>query len=277
MVSCSDGCRLWTTAGGQGRPAVFCHGGPGLWDTLGPVADLLPVRAHRWDQRGCGRSERRGPYSVARFVADLDAVRQHSGADRVTVLGHSWGATLALRYALAHPDRVAALIYVSGTGIDRDATWKPDYERNLRERLGPLRSRWEQLRPAARTDPVSREFAVLQWSADFTDPRTDLDHAERMATPWFGVNAECNATINAEVRGYFDTTDVAAQCRDLPVPTLIVDGTADIRPRRSVDSLERALPHVTRVVLDGAGHLPWVEDPTGFAAGVTAFMRALRS
>ncbi|MFE0516890.1 alpha/beta fold hydrolase, partial [Streptomyces sp. NPDC058964] len=48
------------------------------------------------------------------------------------------------------------------------------------------------------------------------------------------------------------------------VPVLIVDGARDIRPRTAVDSLERALPRVRRMVLPSAGHLPWVEEPDGF-------------
>src|SRR5260370_591041 len=72
------------------------------------------LRVIRWDQRGSGRSERRGPYSLAGAVADLDAVRDHFGLAKTALLGHSWGATLALRYALDHPDRVSALAYISG-------------------------------------------------------------------------------------------------------------------------------------------------------------------
>jgi pimeloyl-ACP methyl ester carboxylesterase len=63
-----DGCRLWTTRTGTGEPLVLCHGGPGFWDTFEDLAGLLAdvAAVHRWDQRGCGRSERRGPYTVAR-------------------------------------------------------------------------------------------------------------------------------------------------------------------------------------------------------------------
>ena len=52
---------------GRGRPPIVCHGGPGLWDMFGSFARLLDgqVRVIRWDQRGCGRSERRGPYRLA--------------------------------------------------------------------------------------------------------------------------------------------------------------------------------------------------------------------
>ncbi|MGW7363643.1 alpha/beta fold hydrolase [Streptomyces sp. NPDC054841] len=118
-LTTDDGVRLWAERTGAGEPLVLCHGGPGLWDMFREVAAALTDDAavHRWDQRGCGRSERRGPYSLARSVADLEAVRQHFGLTRMALLGHSWGATLALRYALDHPEHVSRLVYVSGTGI----------------------------------------------------------------------------------------------------------------------------------------------------------------
>ncbi len=160
MVRAEDGCRLWTAKTGRGAPLILCHGGPGLWDMFGSLAALLAghVRVIRWDQRGCGRSERRGPYSVARSVADLDAVRNGLGVDRVAVLGHSWGATLALRYALDDPDRVSALIYVSGTGLGW--AWHEPFQRAIAERLAPSAARRSELRGRARTEAGDRELAI---------------------------------------------------------------------------------------------------------------------
>ncbi|MGP4093192.1 alpha/beta fold hydrolase [Nonomuraea sp. KM90] len=272
-VVTEDGVRLWACRAGQGVPVVFCHGGPGLWDTLGDVAALLAGGAavHRWDQRGCGRSQRCGPYSVGRSVADLDAVRRHFGLDGMVLLGHSWGAQLALRYALDHPRRVRGLVYVAGTGIDPDAPWHDDYSRDLRARLGDHLERWAELKNRERTPAEDRELSVLQWSADFTGDRA-LEQAERMATPWLGVNFACNAAINAENAREWGSPELRARCATLEVPVLIVDGDRDIRPRWAVDSLERALPRVTRVVLAGAGHLPWTEDPDGFREAVSAFL-----
>ncbi|WP_410601325.1 alpha/beta fold hydrolase [Amycolatopsis sp. lyj-90] len=81
----------------------------------------------RWDQRGAGRSDPRGPYTLDRMVADVDAVREWHGLDRVVVLGHSWGAHLGLLYALARPERVSALVYVSGVGPGHD--WHAEFKR----------------------------------------------------------------------------------------------------------------------------------------------------
>lgn len=249
-----DGCRLWTEVGGAGPPLVFCHGGPGLWDMAGDLAAMFAghYRTVRWDQRGCGRSQRRGPYTLDRSIADLDAVLDQHAGGNATLLGHSWGAHLALEYTLRHPDRVLRLVYVGGTGIDDEDTWKPAFR--------------ERIRGAPRG--LDRASVVRQWTAEFTDPARAAEHAEAMATPWFDINAECNVTLNAEIARRLRETDLAARCRELRVPVLIVDGSEDLRPRWAVDSLAAALPDVRRVVLGGAGHLPWVEDPDGFSGAV---------
>lgn len=187
------------------------------------------------------------------------------------MLGHSWGATLALRYALDHPDRVSKLVYVSGTGLGRD--WHADYERNFAARLGNGRSRLTQLQGRARTVAEDRELAVLQWTADFADPGKAAGYAARMADPWFEINYECNAAMNAEARQVWREAELVAACRGLSVPTLIVDGALDIRPRWAVDSLQQALPSATRVVLGNAGHVPWLEAPDEFSSALLTFLR----
>ncbi len=79
LVQLPDGTQLWVATSGEGQPVVCCHGGPGLWDYLGDLADLLDD-SHlvvRFDQRGCGRSTSPdGPFTVAQAVNDLERLRQ---------------------------------------------------------------------------------------------------------------------------------------------------------------------------------------------------------
>ena len=279
-VAADDGCRLWVSKRASGAPPlILCHGGPGLWDMFDGWETFLGERVTtvRWDQRGCGRSELRGPYSVAQSVADLDAVRRHLGVERVAVLGHSWGAQLALRYALDYPDRVSRLVYGSGVGLGWD--WHEPYERNLTARLGTAAERVAQFREVirregadGRSEARERELAVLQWSAEFADPADAARFAEQMATPWLGINWECSATINAELKATWREQELIAACRNLRVPVLILEGADDIRPRWAVDSLEEALPLVTRVTIQDAGHLPWLEAPEEFRSALLSFL-----
>jgi proline iminopeptidase len=101
-----------------------------------------------------------------------------------------------------------------------------------------------------------------------------VEHAERMADPWFPINSPCNKALNAEARQTAGTPALRSACRALDLPVVVVDGDMDIRPRSAVDSLVRVLPQVRRVTLAGAGHLPWVEDPYGFRDAVMMAMTA---
>ncbi len=67
---CAIGVSIWTATQGCGPQVVLCHGGPGIYDHLGPVAAMIEDGAtvHRYDQRGCGRSEDLGPCDVRTFV-----------------------------------------------------------------------------------------------------------------------------------------------------------------------------------------------------------------
>ncbi|HEY2308248.1 MAG TPA: alpha/beta fold hydrolase [Streptosporangiaceae bacterium] len=68
----------------------------------------------------------RGPSCMARAVADLEDVRRAVGVARWVVLGHSWGSDLAVRYALDHPGRVAAVVGTAGHGLHKDRSWPGD-------------------------------------------------------------------------------------------------------------------------------------------------------
>ncbi|MEU7024528.1 alpha/beta fold hydrolase [Streptomyces sp. NPDC046203] len=278
MITTDDGVRLWARRTGSGAtPLVLCHGGPGIRDTFGELADRLGDRyaVHRWDQRGCGRSEGRDggaeAYTLARAVADLEAVRRGFGLERMVLLGHSWGAYLALRYALDHPRQVERLVYVSGVGIGPEEEWRPAYAENFLRALGPRRRHWEEL--AALPDPSpaqERKQCVLRWATDFADPDRALQQAARMATPWYadGIHTAAGRWLGAAKRAE-DPAALLARCARLDVETVVVDGALDMRPRSAVDSLVAALPRVRRVTLADAGHMPWEEDWEGFRAAVT--------
>jgi proline iminopeptidase len=234
------------------------------------VEDL--VTAHRWDQRGCGRSTGSGPYTVARFVADLEEIRDHFGHERWIVGGHSWGATLALQYAFAHPERVTALLYLSGTGTG--TAWKETYRAECERRLTDEQHRRRRdLENRERSDAEEREYRVLSWAPDYGDRGRAFELAAKEAEEArFPINYECNASLNAET-AVADEADLLARCRALDFPVLIVDGAEDPRPAWALDSMVEALPHAERHTLPGVGHMLWVEDPEGLVSVLREFVK----
>ncbi len=119
-VQAADGVELYyRTVGDAPDTAVVLHGGPGfdhgyLAPDLEPLAESFTLFVY--DQRGSGCSTLGSEPDLVNLeahVADLDPAREHSGLERLAILGHSWGGPLAGQYALARPDRVSRLVLVS--------------------------------------------------------------------------------------------------------------------------------------------------------------------
>lgn len=239
----------------------MCHGGPGLWDYLGDLAALLQGEhtVVRFDQRGCGRSSGQdGPFTIVRAVCDLDQLRRALGIDHWAVLGHSWGAELALRYAAQHPEHTSAVAYLAGVGAD--ASFKAAYAAEWKRRMGPDRRRWQELNQRSRTPVEEQEWCQLQWRTDFSPAGDTAAHARALwATRPAG--AAINRRANRELWADRASQDLLALVRDLSVPVLVVAGADDPRPSSATDGLIAALPRVRRVVLERAGHAPWAEEP----------------
>lgn len=173
---------------------VLCHGGPGLWDYLAPVAAMVEdlCTVHRYDQRGGGRSPTEGPFTVDGFVADLDHIRRRFGHDRIIVGGHSWGASLALLYGLAHPERVSAVVYLNGTGLGRD--WKPSYDVRVNRLSRAHRTRFVELQSRSDlTADEEREQAFLHTLCDLGVRSRIAEVAEHMVDRRFRVGGDVNA------------------------------------------------------------------------------------
>ena len=259
-VVVDDGTSLWTTVGGHGPPVVLCHGGPGLWDYLEDLADLLAGEhtVIRYDQRGCGRSGGLdGPFTLERAVADLDGVRETLGVERWAVLGHSWGADLALRCAIARPQRTTAVVCVGGVGAGE--RWRAAHDAEAAARLGEDLPRWRELSRRRRTDAEEEEWCLLQWRPDFTPGPDAAAHARAL---W--ATRPPGAVINAAAHRLWThraAEPLLTDATSLRAPVAMIHGEADPRPAWASDDLAAALPDVHRTVVAGAGHAPWVERP----------------
>ncbi len=273
-----NGVQLWTRRQGSGAPLVLLHGGPGLWDDFDELAALIEDAAciHRYDQRGCGRSEDAPPHNLARFVADLDALRAHWGLESWIVCGHSFGASLALIYALTHPSRVQALIGIASTGVTDD--WREVYHANAAARRTPAqRRRLEELaalREAAGpswTMEQDHELCSLVWLPDFPDPEGALLQARARLRDW-SPNYRLNRTLGEEWRKRVAGGLELALAR-LDLPALLIHGARDPRPASAAEHLACALPECHLELIPNAGHWPWLENPEAVARALRAFLK----
>jgi proline iminopeptidase len=191
MLDVSDGHRLyWECCGNpDGKPALYLHGGPGSGCTPGQRRFFDPhaYRVVLFDQRGAGRSRPLASEPDAdlrasttpHLIADIEALRRLHKVERWTVLGLSWGTTLGLAYAQAHPQRVEALVLALVTTTSRrEVEW-------LTRDVGRIfPQEWERFAAAVpetlRHLPLVDAYATLLFDAD---PAV-REHAAREWCAW---------------------------------------------------------------------------------------------
>lgn len=164
LLAVGDGHRIYYEECGlaSGMPVVFLHGGPGSGCSARhrQLFDPALCRVILLDQRGCGRSLPRGELqgnSTDRLVADIEQLRLHLGIGRWLVFGGSWGAGLALAYAVEHPESCLALV-LRGVFLGRpsDLDWFFQYAGQL------LPDAWDAL---AANAPAAARADLLRWLA----------------------------------------------------------------------------------------------------------------
>jgi pimeloyl-ACP methyl ester carboxylesterase len=266
----TDGTRLAYHRAGDGPPLICLPGGPMFFsDYLGDLGGLSVRRGLvRLDLRGTGDSAtpaETSSYRCDRQVDDVEALRAHLGLDRLDLVGHSAGATLALLYATRYPDRVDRLVLLNPSPRGIGLTVTDDDRRRVAElRRGEP---WFDDAFAAAERIWSGRSTDADWdaTAPFTYGRWDArtqSHYARLA----GRRNRAAAII------YYETLDPLAlrgAAADLAVPVLVVAGEYDpALPPANAAEYAGVFRRAELAVAAGAGHYPWLDDPDWFAATV---------
>ncbi len=271
-----NGVRLWTAIQGTGQPMVLCHGGPGGYDYLAPVADMTSdlCRVIRYDQRESGRSQLVGPYDVSTFVDDLEGLRKHFSFKRWIVGGHSWGAGLALAYAVRFPARTIAVLHIAGTGIDD--RWHEAYREN---RLNALREsereEYERLRAQrelaedADGERILNRLRALSRMTDVFDPN-QVDNLPSFDD--YFVSNEANEKVGADWKNYTKDSRFRQSVYSLSMPVLFLHGACDPRPVHFIETLAAKLRRSTFASIPESGHYPWIEKLDEVKAALRQFV-----
>ena len=265
------GVSIFVRRVGSGRPTVVLHGGPGAHhDYLLPGFDALAVGRELiyYDQRGGGRSSvpRDVPIGWTEQVADLEALRERWSLDRLTLAGYSWGALLALLYALDHPQRVERLALISPAPAWRAA--RDSYEARFSQRnLAPVfQEERRRLRESGlrERDPAAFQQRIFELSvaAYFHDPGRARD-----LTP-FRVTGRTQQEVWASLAEY-DLRSMLPRLRGLPA--IVLHGEDDpipIETARVTADLIGASLHP----LPACGHVPYVEAFEAFVRLLDGFL-----
>ncbi|MFF3851145.1 alpha/beta fold hydrolase [Streptomyces sp. NPDC002328] len=274
-----DGTEVAYHVRGEGDPLVVLPGGPMQASVY--LGDLGGLTAHRrlilLDLRGTGDSAvpaDPATYRCDRQIDDVEALRVHLGLDRMDLLAHSAGGSLAMLYAARYPRRVArlALVTVIPWALGRPAT--PE-ERLTAARLRKDEPWFADAYPALRAWLAGEEVTDAEFAAltGFFYGRWD-DTARAHA-----AGMEERAVVEAEEAfhgpGAYDPPALRSALADVTAPVLVLAGEADGGPCPGLARLVAdAFPHAEFAVQPGAGHYPWLDDPKRFTDRTAAFLAA---
>ncbi|MFE6735502.1 alpha/beta fold hydrolase [Microbacterium sp. NPDC057650] len=258
--------------GPEGAPVIITHhGAPGLGSRAEPRASFGRLadeyRVVVFDARGSGQSEGRGTFGHEQWAADIDALREWIGAEKVAIAGGSYGGFMAMEYALRYPDRVAAVVL-------RDTS--PD-----NENAGAARKN------ALATDRVTIDMEKFD-RIDYGRVRDDADLKDcwREILPLYdfvydpeAVERKVEATpYRYEAHNYafsvnMPNYDIKAQLPSLAVPTLVTVGRTDwITPVSCSETIAELVPDSELVVFERSGHSPQIEEAEVWTRTVREFL-----
>ncbi|HEX6696710.1 MAG TPA: alpha/beta fold hydrolase [Solirubrobacteraceae bacterium] len=269
--------RLHVTERGAGELALFVlHGGPGLDHTMfGSYLDALGdrVRLLLVDERGTGRSEPAAPetWDLTHHAADLEAMAGTLGLSRYAVLGHSYGAFIALQHAVEFPGRPAATIVSSGIP---DARFLAHVEQELAA-FEPVELR-EQVRASwageahARTQEDVAALLSDQLPFHFADPRDPRIDDLRAA---LGDAVYGPDVLRAAATDDYGAIAVEGRLGEVAHPVLVLAGRQDRTCSvAAAEAMAEGLPDAELVVFEHSGHMAFIEENDAYLAAVRDFL-----
>ena len=271
----TDGIELHYRAGGEGEPAfVLLHGFAGSLFTWDAVFDDFAAKGRvlAYDRPPFGLSERlvvgdwteANPYSPDAAVSQLFALLDEQGIERAILVGNSAGGTLALRAALAQPERVAGLILVSPAvmaGGGAPAFVQPLLRSPQLQRIGPL---------------IARVFLT---QGDTLESRAYYDATtvteEQRARSRLGIQVENWDRALWEFTAASQASNLTDALAEVTMPVLVVTGENDlVVPASQSIALAEDLPNAEVVVFPACGHLAQEECPAAFLDAVNDWLAA---
>jgi pimeloyl-ACP methyl ester carboxylesterase len=258
FVSLSTGVRMEYVEQGPtgGVPLVFLHGVTDSWHSFERVLRLMPpdVRAFAVSQRGHGDSSRpESGYTLSDMSSDLGAFMDAMGLHAAIIVGHSMGASVAQRFVIDHPNRVAAVVLMGAFANFHD----PAFAEFVASSIVPL------------ADPIAPAF-VREWQLSTLAREMAADHLETVVAETLKVPARVWHEVFA---GFLRTPDFTSELSAVSVPVLLMWGDRDTYALRSAqDRLLAVIPGARLITYEGHGHAFFWENPARFVNDLASFI-----
>lgn len=247
---------------GTGPPVVFSHGTLMDWTMFEPQLDALAddYRTVAYNHRA--RTEHgHEPYDLDDLVEDCEAVLDAAGIDSCVLAGMSMGGFMALRFALAHPERLEGLVFIDSMAEPHPEDEQDEYEGMI-----------EATRAAGRADPDVAEIAShLLFGETSVAERPDL--VETWIDRWLTYPGEA---IYHEVKSWLHRPGVADRLDEIDVPALVLHGEEDtaLDPAKG-EALADGLPNGRFEAVPEAGHSSNLENPDVANAAIREFLETV--
>ena len=270
----------------KGKPAVFLHGGPGGGGSEDVRRFFNPAiyRIVIFDQRGCGRSKPHGCLennTTWDLVSDIENLRNKLGIEKWLVFGGSWGSTLSLAYAQAHPESVSEIVlrgifllrkeelhwfYQDGASRIFPEAWSGFLEIIDEDKRDNLMSAYHKIFTS--DDKQKRLIAAIAWSR-WEAATSSLSYkpslVEEFSDPEFALAfalIENHYFIN---KGWFETENQLIENIDKirSIPSVIVQGRYDVVcPMKTAWELSEAWPEAEMIIAPSSGHTAFEKEIT---------------
>ena len=275
-----NGTELYVKRMGAGEPMVVVHGGPllehgYLVPHLAPLAESYELIFY--DQRLSGRSAATvdsASVRLATFVDDVEAIRQALDLGRIHLMAHSWGALIAMRYAVEHEESLRSLLLLDA--VSASSTLWQEEQQSLAERItDDDRRERDAIRATetfkARQPEAIRRLLLLAYRPQFHDT-AQLAALDLYVPEDYARRSEQFAYLGSDLASW----DLHEPLARLSVPILILYGADEPAVTLGGAALRERVPHAEFVLVQDAGHFPFIEQQDAFLGAVRAFLEAAR-
>lgn len=275
------GGRIWYqlhTNNTQGNiPIIILHGGPGTPHNY--LLNLSKLSNNKttlfYDQLGCGKSSiqdaQRKLWQLPRFVSELETLATALEMDQFHLFGHSWGGSLAIEYALAHPKKVKSLILASP--VLSVPLWVEDAKKLLQQLPKSTQQIITKHEKAGTTDSDEYKAAIKLFNnllcrihPDPEDLQYSLSHSNRDIYQTMWGPSEFSVTGNLK---NFDRINDLAK---LTMPVLITCGRFDEAAPQTMQKAREKFKIAKLIIFEKSAHVPHLEEPEKYFDSLVDFL-----
>lgn len=266
----------------QGNLPLLClHGGPGAThDYLEPLGAIETTgrRVIFYDQLGSGNSDHPNDpklWTMELFVEELGVIRRELGLGHVHLFGHSWGAMLAMEYALTQPQGLASLILANP--LADYPQWIVETNRLRTELPSNVQQTLSKHEEAGDTNnPDYEEAALVFYRRHFCriDPWPDcLNRTFEKLEQYPEVYNTMNGPSEFHVTGSLKNWSIVHRLHEIHVPTLLLSGRYDEATPFIVKTIHDRIPDSEWVLFENSSHTPHLEETERYIQVVSNFLK----